>query len=726
MKKIILKIKGMTCSACSNHIEKYLKKQDGIIDVSVNLVLSEALIYYNDNISIETLATYINNSGYTYGGIYNEKEENKKDYTKTYLIILSILLLLIMYITMSHMIGLPQIPFLDMKKNPKNYSIALFLLTIPYLIYGRNIIKNGLKNLINKSPNMDSLIFIGVLISFTYSFINMLLIIFKSSNLIENLYFESVCMVILFVSIGKYIDSFSKDKVVEAIKDLVRVTPEKALIKHGKEEKEITIDEVKVGDTLIVKPGMKVAVDGTITKGSSHFDESFITGESNRGKKQKGDKIVAGSFNYDGVVEYKAEKIGPKSTISEMVHLVLEASNSKLPISKVTDKVCSYFVPFIIILSILTLIAYLILNTKLNEALIHVVSVLLVACPCALGLAAPLGIITSIGTSLKNGILIKSSETLEITSKIDTIIFDKTGTLSYGTLKLNKLYNYSNYNDETLLNIVASIENNSSHPIASSLKKYKTKELKITDYKELSGLGLTAKINKKEYLLGNSKILKNIPNTHEKEEKELTALGNSIIYIVENNKIIGLIGVKDTIKKDAKSTIKKLQEQNLNVIMLSGDNEITASIIAKELGIKNVYSNCLPTDKTKYIKELKSLGKKVIMVGDGINDAPSLMVADIGISFKNSTDIATNSANVIITNNSLENILLFLKIGKQTIKNIKQNLFWAFFYNALMIPIAMGLFSNIGINLNPMLASASMMLSSITVVLNALRLRKIH
>ncbi len=724
MKKIILKVDGMTCSACSNHVEKYLNKQKGIIDASVNLVLGQALIHYEDDLDIATIAQYIDNSGYKYAGIYDEQAENKKDYSKLYLIILGILMIFIMYVSMGHMLNIPAIPFLDMMKYPKNYALSLCLLSVPYLIYGKDILKNGFKNLILKSPNMDTLVMMGVLVSFIYSFINMILIFLGHNSLTEHLYFESVCMIILFIKLGRVIDKNSKAKTTEAIQGLVKVTPETALLKTKNGEQEVTIDEVKVDDILLVKPGMKVAVDGEVIKGSAHFDESFITGESTPSKKNKGDKLVAGSINYDGIVEYRAEKIGPKSTISEMVHLVLEASNSKMPISRIADRVSSYFVPIIFVLALLTLLGYLIFKAPLNEALIHMVTVLVVACPCALGLATPLAIVVAIGNAYQKGILIKTSETLELAAHIDTIVFDKTGTLTKGQLSLSKINNYSHYEDKDLLNIVANIEAYSSHPIAKSLIKYKIKELNVENYRELSGHGLSANISKKTYCLGNAKIL-DCENAYEDEAKELSRNGNSIIYIVENKKIIGLLGIKDTIREEAPATIKKLKKMGYDVIMLTGDMGATADIIGQELCIENIVSDCLPAHKTKYIKELKNAQKRVIMVGDGINDAPALTTADIGISFTGSTDIATNAANVVMTNDNLTNLLTFLTIGKKTLKNIKENLFWAFFYNILMIPIAMGLFKKVGIEINPMIASGTMMLSSLCVIFNALRLRKV-
>ncbi len=725
MKKIILKVNGMSCSACSNHVEKFLQKQEGILDASVNLVLGQALIHYEDTISLETLIDYISRSGYQYGGVYDEKEENKKDNTPYYLVFLGILLLFIMYLSMGHMLSLPVIPFLDMEKYPLRYAITLCFLTIPYLVFGKNILLNGLKNLKKRHPNMDTLVSLGVLTSFLYSLVNLLLLFKGDTNASMHLYFESVCMIVFFIGLGRTIDKNRKEKTKEAIKELVKVTPESALIVTKGGEKEVTIDLVNVGDILLVKPGMKVAVDGTITQGSAHFDESFITGESTPVKKKVGDKVVAGAINYDGVVFYQAEKIGPKSTISQMVHLVLEASNSKMPISRVADKVSSIFVPFILILASLVFVIYLLLGFEISTALIHFVTVLVVACPCALGLATPLAIVVSIGSLAKKGILVKTSETLEIASHIDTILFDKTGTLTYGKLKVSTIKNSSTYTDSELLNLVANIEKFSTHPIAKAFQNYYQKELKVEHYKEQSGKGVTAKIKNKTYCLGNRKMVSGNIEKYQQDEEKMTKEGNSILYVVEENTIIGLIGVKDVVRESAKETIKRLKEGGYEVIMLTGDNKNTATQIGKELGISNIEADLLPSDKTSFIKKLQQEGKKVMMVGDGINDAPSLTTADIGLSFKGSTDIATNSSSVILTKDNLLLLLSFLKTGKKTLINIKENLFWAFFYNLLMIPIAMGLFENKGISINPMIASGAMMLSSLCVVCNALRLRNV-
>ena len=726
MQKVILNIKGMSCSACSNSLEKYLNKQNGIINATVNLVLSQASIEYNDNLSIEDLNKFISDAGFESLGIYDETKINKTNKSNKIIIPITFLTILVLYISMSHMLSLPSIPYLDMMKNPINYTISLLILTIPYLIYGFDIIKNGYKNLIHAHPNMDTLVFIGVLSSLIYSIYNTILLLKGNTSLVDSLYYESCIVVIYFIKLGRQIETKNKEKTLDAIKELVTITPSYALLKVGNEVKEVTIDEIKENDILVCKPGMKLAVDGIITNGTTHIDESFITGESIPSKKEKGNKVIAGSLNIDGYIEYKAEKIGKNSTISEIVRLVVEATNTKSPISKLADKVSGIFVPLVMLIATITLISYLLLGYNLNISLTRFVTVLVISCPCALGLATPLAVVVAMGITARNGILIKTSEVLEAINKVDTIVFDKTGTLTYGNLKISKLCNYSNYNNSKLLNIVSSIESKSNHPIASAFKT-NDKLQKVTSFKNIDGIGLKGVINNKEYYVGNNKLIKKlkINNTHSKDELDLVNNGNSIIYVIEDNNIIALIGVKDIIRKEAKEVIKKLNNMNKNVIMLTGDNEITAQVIAKELGIKEVIANVLPKEKSEKIKELMNNNKYLMMVGDGINDAVSLVTANIGVALSSGTDIANNSADVILMNNNLINIINMFHISKKTITNIKQNLFLAFFYNICMIPLAIGLLSKWNINMNPMLGSIAMTLSSITVVLNALRLKNI-
>ncbi len=725
MQKVILKIEGMSCSACQNRVEKYLNKQEGV-SASVNLVMGQALIEYDeDKVNLSDLERFVEESGYKSLGVYRENQEEKKDNTKYCLIILAILIGILMYISMSHMLKLPVISILDKMKNPITYGIALFLLTIPFILFGLDIIRSGISKILHKSPNMDTLVTIGVIASIVYSIINLILIILGNKELVENLYFESSAMIIYFIKLGRFIDKKSKEKTKEAIKELVQITPTTALIKEKNSEKEVTIDEVKKGDILICKPGMKIAVDGIIVKGETHLDEAFITGESTPSKKSKNDKVIAGSINIDGYIEYKAEKIGPDSTISEIVRLVVEATNTKAPIQRLADKVSSYFVPAILVIACLTFIIYLLLGHSLNESITSFVTVLVVACPCALGLATPLAIVVSEGRSAKEGILIKTSETLENAHKVDTIVFDKTGTLTYGNLKISKVYRKLKYPENELLELVASLEKNSTHPIANAFKEYYNSNIKVEEFQTLSGIGLSGNINKTELLVGNNKILKDIKNNpFVKEEKELQKNGNSIIYVVENKEVIALIGVKDIIRENAKETIRKLQKLGKKIIMLSGDNKETASIIAKELGIEEVIANVLPKEKEKVLKELMDQGHNVMMIGDGINDAPSLTSANIGVSLNGGTDIAGDSADVILMQDDLSKINTLIKISKKTVHIIKENLFWAFIYNILMIPIAIGLLKPLEISISPMLASIAMTISSLTVVLNSLRLRK--
>ena len=697
MKKIILSIEGMTCSACSNGLEKYLNKQDGIKEASVNLVMANASIIYDEKkLDIENLNEFVKKAGFKSLGEFKEiKTEKKSKREKIKFIIFTILAIIFMYIAMGHMINLPTLDFIDINKNPIGYTSCLFIFAIAFIIYGFDILKNGYKNLIHKTPNMDTLVGIGVLSSFLYSVYNMTSIFQGNNGAIHNLYFESVAMVIYFVKLGRYLDGISKDKTKEAIQKLVKITPEQATIKRDGKEKTVTIDEVKKGDIVISKPGERISVDGEIVEGKAHLDESFITGESKPTTKGIGEKVIAGSINYDGYIEYKAEKIGKESTISEIVKLVVEASNTKAPIAKVADKVSSYFVPIVILIAILTFITYLILGYDFANSLVVFVTVLVVACPCSLGLATPLAIVVSEGLCANNGILVKKSEILENAQKIDTIVFDKTGTLTYGILKISEIKKYSNMKDEELLQLVGSIEGKSTHPIGRAFTSYleenKIKRLEVKEFGNVSGYGIIGMVNNQKMIIGNAKILKsyNIENKYEKDELELSKKGNSIVYVVQNNNIIALIGVNDIIRKNVKEVIQKLNQNKIETIMLTGDNKETAEKIAKDIGITKVISNVLPAEKTEMIKKLKKENKNVMMCGDGINDSPALATADIGVSIKSGTDIAMDSADVILTRNDLDSIIKLINISKRTIKIIKQNLFWAFFYNILMIPIAM-------------------------------------
>ena len=734
MKKVLLKIEGMTCSACSSGLEKYLNKQEGIKTASVNLIMNNASIEYDETeINLEQVEKYIEKAGFSSLGIDKlENEEKKKTKEKSKLIGISIISILILYISMAHMVKLPVIPYLDMMHNPVNYAIALLILTTIVLIMGKDILKNGYKNLVHKTPNMDTLVAIGVLASYIYSIYGTIKIIKGQVKYVENLYYESAAIVIFFIKIGKYVENKNKDKTKEALKQLMSITPNHAIIeKEGKEET-VTLDEIQKGDIIICKPGEKIAVDGEVIEGTTHINESFITGESVPVKREKGSKVIAGSINYEGTIKYKAEKIGKESTVSEIVRLVVEATNTKAPIAKIADKISGYFVPTIIIIAIISFAIWLAISKNLATAINIFVTILVVACPCSLGLATPLAIVISSGKASKKGILVKTSEALENAHKIKTICFDKTGTLTKGELTISKIYNYSNLEEKEIIKKVASIENKSEHPIARAIVE-KAKEEKIeldqiNNFKAIAGYGVRAEIKEQEkshnYLIGNKKLMKenNIQILKEDDETELVTEGNSILYIAQDQKIIALIGVKDTIKEESKEIIEKLKKRKIEVIMLTGDNEKTAKAIAKQLGIEKVIANVLPKQKAEEIKKLKQNGL-VMMCGDGINDSVSLVTADIGVSISSGTDIAMDSAEVVLMNDNLEKIEELIEISRKTIRNIKQNLFWAFFYNICMVPIACGILEPLGITMNPMIAAFAMTISSLTVVLNALRLR---
>ena len=714
MKKIVLNIEGMTCSACSNGLEKYLNKQDGIINASVNLVMATALIEYEDNLSIKDLNRFVKEAGFKSLG---EKKEEKKNNEVIKLIVFSVLGIILMYISMGQMINLPTPSILNMMENPRIYAITLMVLSVLFIFYGFDIIKNGIKNIIHKMPNMDSLVGVGVIVNFMYSLWNTVQVFMGNTNLVHHLYFESSAIIILFVKIGRYIDKKNKDKAVDTIKNLVTITPKNGTILKDGKELQVTINEIQKGDTVVSKPGEKIAVDGTVTSGKTHTDESFITGESKPVSKKIGDTVIAGSINYDGYIEYKAEKIGRDSSISNIVKMVVEATNTKAPIARIADKISGYFVPIIFLISLISFVLNFVITKDINQSILALVSVLVVACPCALGLATPLAMVVAIGNCSKRGILVKSSETLESINKVDTIVFDKTGTLTTGKMSIAD----GIYNKDTL-KVLKSLEKNSNHPLAKSIYNDEKDVFEVQEFEEVPGLGVKGIINGKQYYAGNYKYVEkmNVENTLKKNEIEFASKGESIVYLFDEKETLLLIGLADTVKKDIKGTIKELEKLNKKIVMLTGDNEKTASAIAKQIGIENIISNVNPEQKLEKIKELNK-NNNVAMVGDGINDSPSLKSATVGISVENGTDISADSADVILLNENMNNIVKIFNIGKRTIRIIKENLFWALFYNICMIPLATGL---LPITLNPMIASLAMTLSSLTVVLNSLRLLK--
>ncbi len=723
MKKIVLSIGGMTCSACSSGLEKYLTKKEGIKKATVNLVLSIASIEY-EGLNKKEIERFIKEAGFISLGEFKKIEDKESQSSdKTKLILLGGLIILLMYSSMHHLLFLPQIPYIN-RNHPVLLSTIMFSITLLFLIYGRDILKSGIKNLIHRMPNMDTLVMLSVLTSFFYSLEGYLKLLNGTHINLENLYFESTCMILYFIKLGRFIEHKSQDKTKEAIKKLVQITPQQAILKLKNQEKNVPIDEVKINDLLLARAGDKIAVDGEVVKGKTYVDESFITGESLPVLKKEKSPVIAGSIIYDGYIEYKAKKIGRDSTISHIVELVVEATNSKNKIAKLADKLSGYFVPTILFLALALFLIQLLIGYPFEEALINMVTMLVVACPCALGLAVPLVVVVSNGHCAEKGLFVRNSETLEKAKEIDTVVFDKTGTLTYGKLKRFKTFNYSNKTEEELLNLVANIEYYSNHPIATAFKI--TKKVEVKDIQTLTGIGIVGKIDQKKIYLGNEKLLKklNLAPNENKDYEFLVEKGCSILYVVEEKQILGLIGVRDVIRPHIKKTIQAFKENKIEVIMLTGDNERTAKQIANEVGITNVIANVLPNEKSQQIDQLIKEGKKVLMVGDGINDAPALVKATIGVSINDGTDVAMDASSVILMNNNLSNLLDLIKISKRSYKIIKQNLFWAFFYNLCMLPIASGFFKKYGLMMTPMFGSLAMTLSSLTVVFNSLKLER--
>ena len=731
MKKVLLKIGGMTCSACSSGLEKYLNKQDGIESASVNLVMNNANIQYDEKkLDLDKIENFIKKAGFESLGIDNfQKEEKKKSNQKYYLILLSVLAAITLYISMGHMIGLPSIPLIDPGIYPVNYAIILLVLSLIVCFMGRDILKNGYKNLIHKTPNMDTLVGLGVLSSILYSIYGTYMIITGHNEYTHTLYYESAVIILFFIKIGKYVENRNKDKTKEAIQELMMITPKHATVLKDGKEKQVTIDEINKGDIVICKPGEKIAVDGVVIEGITHIDESFITGESNPVKKEKGKNVMAGSINYEGTIKYEAQKIGKNSTVSEIVKLVVDATSTKAPIAKIADKISGYFVPAIMIIALVSGIIWFMIENDFSFAINTFISALVVACPCSLGLATPLAIVVASGEASRKGILIKNSESLENAHKVKTIVFDKTGTLTKGKLSVAKVNNYSKLPEDEIIKIASSIEEKSEHPIAKGVVMYaKEKNISlenVTDFKNIVGYGVSAKYEGKNYFVGNEKLLREnniLPKSD--DEKELQDDGNSILYLADDAEVLALIGVKDVIKENAKEVIDKLNKKNINVVMLTGDNLRTAKVIAKSLNINKVIANVLPKAKALEIEKLKNDGL-VMMCGDGINDSISLVKADIGVSVESGTDIAMDSSDVVLMKDDLTKINSLIEISQKTVRNIKQNLFWAFFYNMCMLPIAVGLLTPFGITINPMMAALAMTISSVTVTLNSLRLKRI-
>jgi P-type Cu+ transporter len=734
MNKTHFKITGMTCISCAKTIEKNVSKIRGIYEVNINFNNEQMMVSYNiEEFDINLVKEAVTKSGYKIIENYDsEIEKGKKeelDLLRLKVIISFIFTIPLFYLAMGHMVGLPLFKVINPMMYPIRYSLVQLILTIPVIIAGYKFYTVGFKSLFNRSPNMDSLVALGTSSAFIYSLYSIYKIGKGDISFIEQLYFEIPAVILALVLLGRYLEAKAKGKTSAAIKKLMNLAPKKALVLRNNKEVEVLIDDVIINDIVIVKPGEKVPVDGIVISGYTAIDESMITGESIPIEKQKGDKVIGASINKTGYFKFKVTKVGKDTVLSQIIKLVEEAQNSKAPIAKIVDKVCLYFVPIVIVIAILAFFIWLIVGKDTEFALVIFVSVLVIACPCALGIATPTAIMVGSGKAAENGILFKNAEAIEITHKVNAIVFDKTGTITEGIPEVTDIINY-NIEQNKLLQIVASAEKGSEHPLGDAIirrfKQTKLKYLAISNFNALPGLGIEATIDKKRVILGNKKLMiENDIKINEYNADSLSKDGKTVMYVAINNKMVGIIAVADIIKPTSIKVIKRLNKLGIKTVMLTGDNKKTAQAIAKQVGINEVIAEVMPDDKAKHIKKLQQEGYTVAMVGDGINDAPALTQADVGIAIGRGTDIAIESATIVLMHDDLNGVITSINLSKAIIKNIKQNLFWAFFYNILGIPIAAGLlYAFGGPKLNPMIAALAMSLSSVSVVTNALRLNQ--
>ena len=749
-KKLELKIDGISCQACVAKIERKLSRTDGVEKALVNISNNMADIEYDEKeIKASEIMKIIEKLGYTpkRREDLKDKEEAikaekklKTELTKSKIAI--VLSLVLMYISMSHMLGLPVPHIIYPVDNIVNYVAIQFIIAVTVMIIGKRFYKVGFRQLFMLSPNMDSLVAVGTSSAFIYSlYISYKIFADNNIHLMHSLYYESAAMIIAFVMLGKYLETLSKGKASAAIKKLVNFQAKKANIIRNGEIVEIDINEVSKGDIVFIKPGEKIPVDGTIIEGHSTIDEAMITGESIPVEKLENDKVYSGSINKDGALKVVVNATEGETLISKIAKLVEDAQMTKAPIARLADKVSLIFVPTVIFIAIFAallwwfLIKYNVVSVSQNHfefVLTIFISILIIACPCSLGLATPTAIMVGTGKGAELGILIKSGEALEKLNEIDTIVFDKTGTLTEGTPKVIDIVSIGNaLSKDEILKIAASMEVNSEHPLGKAVydeAKEKNVELyEVKKFLSISGRGVIGEIEEKKYLLGNKKLLldNGISNLHEEEIHRYELEGKTTILLADEEKLIAFITLADVVRNESIKLIEKLKKENIKTYMLTGDNERTAKVIAKKLGIDDVIAEVSPEDKYKKVKDLQEQGRKVVMVGDGVNDSPALAQADVGMAIGSGTDIAIESADIVLMSKDIETILTAIRLSKATIKNIKENLFWAFFYNSCGIPIAGGLlYLFTGHLLNPMLAGLAMGLSSVSVVTNALRLKR--
>ena len=740
MKKTKFDIQGMTCSSCVSHIEKAVNKLEGTKKVNVNLLSNSMLVEYDEKkLSEQKIIKAVKDCGYS-ANISNIKKDNKqKNITnstesiiknmKTRLIISIFFLILLMFVAMIHNHKI---------EDSMIFAITQFLLLLPIIYANRDYYIIGYKMLYKRTPNMDSLIALGSSAAVIYGIFAIYMMSFglghNEIDIVEryskNIYFESAGMILTLITLGKYLETKSKAKTNEAISKLISLAPKKATVIRDNKEIEIDVENIIVNDKIIIKPGASIPVDGVVIEGRTSIDQSSITGESIPVDKEIGDTLISGTINQNGYVKMKATKVGEDTTLSQIINLVEEAGNSKAPISKLADKVSGVFVPVVISIAVIATLIWILLGQSFEFALTIGISVLVISCPCALGLATPIAIMVATGKGAENGILIKSAESLELLHLIDTVVLDKTGTITEAKPNVTDII--SNINEEQLLQIMASLEKKSEHALGNAIiEKAKANGIelqKVSEFKVVAGRGVRGKINNIKYFVGNIEFMKeNGIKCNEFKEKleNFAKKGKTCIYCAREKQLIGAIALAAPVKETSKQAIKILKEMKIDVIMLTGDNKIVAKAIGEKVGIDKVIAEVLPQDKEKEIEKLQNEGKKVLFAGDGINDSPALVKSNAGVAISSGTDIAIESADIVLMKNDLLDIATAINLSKETIKNIKMNLFWAFFYNIIGIPLATGVFYNsLGLLLNPMIGALAMSLSSVCVVTNALRLKR--
>ena len=769
-------VTGMTCSACSSHVEKSVSKLTGVENVSVNLLTNSMQVEFDENkLDTAGIIKAVEDAGYgaavkdghaksgtkTSGQSDSQEnsglsavEQNVKNMKKR-LIVSLIFWIPLMYVSMGHMIyqwlNIPMPPFtmnfLHGNENAITYAFTQFLLLLPILIANQKYFKNGFKTLWHRSPNMDSLIAIGAGAAILYGIFAIYRIGYAMGHgdmavvhqYAHDLYFESAGTILTLITIGKYLETKSKGKTSEAITKLLNLAPKTVTVVRDGVEQVVDAADVEKGEIFLVKPGESVAVDGIVLEGKSSFDESAITGESIPVPKQEGDTIVSASMNKSGLIRAKATKVGEDTTIAQIIRLVEEASSSKAPIAKMADKIAGVFVPTVITIALITGIIWLISGATFEFAMSTAIAVLVISCPCALGLATPVAIMVGTGKGAENGILIKSGDALETAHQIDTVVLDKTGTITQGKPVVTDIICAAGKNaDKTqLLQIAGSLEKGSEHPLAEAIVNYcETNSIaleKVTDFNALFGKGIEGTVSGTHYYAGNEKMMEEKGISLSTEQKNqiqaLAKQGRTPLLFADEKQFLGIVAVADVVKPTSKEAVQKFRDYGIHVIMLTGDNEVTAQAIKEQVGIDEVIAGVLPTQKEEKISALKQAGHKVAMIGDGVNDAPALASADVGIAIGAGTDVAIESADIVLMKNDLLDAVGAVKLSKAVIRNIKENLFWAFFYNSIGIPLAAGvLYPLFQIKLNPMFGAAAMSLSSVCVVSNALRLRwvKLH